>query len=515
MQSQPMTGANLAKIFILAASLGLVSSSAVAQPALLSSDEAVPVPALSAAKPSMPDVLATVSDRPSYNFSEADNQLLDEVQRGCFNYLWNEVGETGLAKDRVMAPVASVAGVGFQLSALPIGVNRGWVTKQQAEQRALSILRALVPRKDNKRYGIYLHYVDQHTGGLDTKAPQVFAGTVDHALFQAGAMAAGSYFGGEVSQLVDKIVSAAQWKPFLVIPKYVDVPEGLISFGWQPDDVANIAGEGEFRPWVWHANSDEERLVYFLAVGATQPDHAVDPAYYYRLSRRVISYGDRQPYCVSWTGSLFTYFFSHCWIDYGQYTADEPQQFGIDKPRVDWLENSRRATLTHIYRCRELQQQFGTFGQNRWGLSPCMGIKRLGDKWKRDKPSYLVQELMPNYSNVENWHRGTIAPYAAGSAIMFTPDQSVAALRDMRNLKDTNGKPLIWKDPAEGGYGFADSFNLDQPHVSWDNVAIDVGPMIVAIENARTGLVWKLFHQHPSTRAAVNRLGWKPLPGKQ
>lgn len=511
MQSQRTLFLRSATIFSVALALVLSRSMATAEPVAIDSRQVGPVPGLQVAESAMPDVQATAAERPKYAFSEADNQLLDEVQRGCFNYLWNEVGETGMAKDRVMAPVVSVAGVGFQLSALPIGIERGWVTHEQAEQRALKILRTLVPREDNKRFGIYLHYVDQDTGGLDTKAPQVFAGTVDHALFQAGAMAAGSYFGGEVSKLVDQIVEQAQWKPFIVQPKYVDVPEGLVSFGWQPDDISNVQGAGSFRPWVWHANSDEERLVYFLAVGAPDEDSAIDPAYYYRLSRRVIAYGDRQPFCVSWTGSLFTYFFSHCWIDYGQYAADDPQQFGIDKPRVDWLENSRRATLTHIYRCRELAQQFGTFSQNRWGLSPCMGIKRLGTKRGPDKPSYLVQELMPNYSNVENWHRGTVAPYAAGSAIMFTPTESVTALRAMRELKDTEGNPLIWKDPAEGGYGFADSFNLDQPHVSWDNVAIDVGPMIVAIENARTGLIWKLFHQHSSAQAAVERLRWERL----
>src|SRR6185295_1489056 len=76
--------------------------------------------------------------RPPYRFSTEDERLLDEVQHGAFNYLWTAViPETGMVRDRTSKPVVSVAGVGFQLSALPIGVERGWVTHAAAEERAL------------------------------------------------------------------------------------------------------------------------------------------------------------------------------------------------------------------------------------------------------------------------------------------------------------------------------------------------------------------------------------------
>jgi hypothetical protein len=95
---------------------------------------------------------------------------------------------------------------------------------------------------------------------------------------------------------------------------------------------------------------------------------------------------------------------------------------------------------------------------------------------------------------------------------MFTPNESVAALRAMKELKDQGGEPLVWRDPAHGGYAFADSFLLARgsddkvPWVSDDNVAIDVGPLLLAIENVRTGLIWRLFMEHPISKSAVERL---------
>jgi hypothetical protein len=107
--------------------------------------------------------------------------------------------------------------------------------------------------------------------------------------------------------------------------------------------------------------------------------------------------------------------------------------------------------------------------------------------------------------------RGTVAPYAAASAIMFTPQESLAALREFRELKGRDGQPLVWRDPHRGGYALADSFNLDQGVTCDDNVAIDVGPMLLAIENARTGLIWRLFMEHDVARRAVERLKFVPL----
>jgi len=100
-----------------------------------------------------------------YRFTDADQTLLDDVQYACFQYFWKEVGSpANLVKDRFKAPVSSIAAVGFQLSSLPIGVERGWITRQQGLKRARTVLEALLTRPDNKKFGVYLHYPDPNTG---------------------------------------------------------------------------------------------------------------------------------------------------------------------------------------------------------------------------------------------------------------------------------------------------------------------------------------------------------------
>jgi hypothetical protein len=275
--------------------------------------------------------------------------------------------------------------------------------------------------------------------------------------------------------------------------------------GWQPADNADMRGPGELMTSVWRVASDEERIIYFLAAGCPTPEFALEPRDYYRLERHIRRHGNMPSLVASPSGTPFQYFFTHCWVDYRSLAADDPSAFGADGPRVDWFENSRRALLTHRQRCIEVADQFKSLATDRWGVSPCMGYNAEGRR------SYLVQQVRPNVTGRENWQLGTIAPYAAGSAIMFTPAESMAALRAYRELKGPDRRPLVWRDPAEGGYGFADSFNLDQQRASDDNVAIDVGPLLLAIENVRSGLIWRLFVEHAVAKRAVERLQLKPF----
>ena len=427
-----------------------------------------------------------------YSFSVDDQNLLDEIEHACFLYFWREVGTPAqLVRDRKNAPVSSIAAVGFQLSSLPIGVERGWITREQGRARAATVLDALMRAPDNKKFGVYLHYPDMNSGGLSHEGFEVLASTVDHALLMAGAITAAEYFGGNVAKLADGMIRDTNWRAF------VKSPEGFLSMGWLPEDPANIAGPGKLIDSIWHDSSDEERLIYFLAAGAPNPDFALDPGVYYRLERQMEQYyPDIAPFAVSWPGALFTYEFSHCWIEYGTFGQDDPARFGVEAPGIDWFENSRRAVLTQRRRCVENPEHFKTLATDRWGFSACAG-----------RDGYIVPELRPNRSGNDSWCEGTVAPYAAGTAIMFTPEESMAALRAFRTLRKADGKPMIWWEPTEGGYGLVDAFNLDQDWASDDYVGIDHGPMLLAIENVRTGLIWKLFMQHETVKRSLERLG--------
>ncbi len=435
----------------------------------------------------------------NYRFSAADEALLDEIQRGCFQYFWNEVGSPAkLAKDKTSDTICSTAAVGFQLSSIPIGVERGWITKADGEQRALTVLRSLVERKDNKKFGIYLHFIDSGTAGLPDFSKTKYryelqASTVDHALLQAGAMTAASYFHGEVARLANEMTKDADWRAMF------NEKAGYLSMGWRAATDRGVDGPGEIHPNHWEWCSDEERLIYFLAVGSPTKNHALEAKTYYQLKRVIKRYGEMPPYAVSWNGSLFTYFFAHCWIDFRHLAADNPAAFGAEGPAVDWFENSRRAVLTQRQRCTEMSQKFPTLGQNRWGLAPCAF---------RDK--YLVHDIRPNISDQDNWLDGILPPYAAGSAIMFTPHESLAALREYKSLRGRDGQPLAWRDPDRGGYAFVDSFSLARPYGQDENFGIDVGPLLLAIENARTGLIWQLFMKDESAKRATVRLRLTP-----
>jgi hypothetical protein len=448
---------------------------------------------LAASQPAAEDILRTPETVAAlaHRFTPEDEQLLDEIQSACFQYFWKEVGQPAcLAKDRVKGPVASIAAVGFQLSSLPVGVERKWITRAQGQERALTVLRSLTGRTDNKRWGMYMHFPDHHTAGPSHHGYLTEASTVDTALLLAGAIPAAEYFGGEVKALVDRMIAEANWKQFAT------GPNGFIYMSWKsPDGVATLDGEGKLSAHCWERASDEERLVYLLAVGTPVEAHAVPAETYYKLSRTVKRHKDMPPFVVSWPGNMFTYFFAHCWIDYRGLGADEPRAFGVDLPRVDGWENSRRAALTHRQRCAEIGEKYKTPSLVRWGMSACAS-----------RDGYIVPETRPNVSDNELLCGGTIAPYAAGSCIMFTPQESMEALRAFRALKGPEGKPFAWREVADGGYGLVDSFNLDQGHAHDDWLGIDQGPMLLAIENVRTGLIWKLFMQNEHVQRALKRL---------
>ncbi|GAB5403695.1 MAG: glucoamylase family protein [Aureliella sp.] len=415
-----------------------------------------------------------------------DEKLLSQIQHGCHNYFWNEVGTAKIARDRKKAPVSSIAAVGFQLAALPIAVERGWVSHDEAEKRGEAVLRRLIARKDNKRFGLYFHYLDLDTAGKSDSGYEVLVSTVDSAILFAGAIVAGEYFGGPVKQLAREMTSNANWSAFTT------GHDGEIAMGWRPSDRRNPTGPGEFHSHHWKIASDEERLVYFLAAGAAE-DHAVAPEQYYKLKRVVKHHAELPPFVVSPQGALFQHFFSHCWIAYNELGPDNPNKFGITAPRVDWFENSRRAALTHRRRCKDVSDRLSTLSGDAWGLSACVS-----------RDGYLVPHVMPNLVDNDKWGHGTLATYAAASSIMFTPRESMQALREFSTLKVAGNPVLV--SPESGGYGLVDSYNVDQQWICDDWVGIDVGPTMVGIENARTGLIWRLFMQSDVAQGAVRRL---------
>lgn len=453
--------------------------------------------------------------KPPYEFGPGDAVFLDQVQRGAFLYFWHEVHpETGMVRDRSSAEIVSVAGVGFQLSALPIGVERGWVSRDEAQNRATLILRSLLAEPTNRHAGLFYHYLDGRTGGPSQEGYEVLVSTIDSALLFAGVITASSYFGGEVARMGDEILGAADWTAFFEAEPAAEFARGFVSLGWKPHDPQDPSGPGSVLPYSWLDSGDEHRLVTFLGVCAGE-GRSLPPQTYYRLRRKLGFYeGVGEMVWFPWSGALFTAIFSHCWIDYAHMGPDNPSEFGVPRRvRVDWWENSRRIAEMHRLEAIRNPHGFRTIGPNAWGLGASDGPRGYHVAHLHPDPLEMPGAIpgvdYPPENSQDDWIDGTIAPYAAGSSILFLPQESLAALRHYRSLRDAQGDPLVWRDPApeHRRYGFLDAYNLDEGWVASDYVAIDQGPLLLAIENARTGLIWRLFHEHPIVERGMRRLG--------
>jgi hypothetical protein len=367
-----------------------------------------------------------------------EEAFLNKLQYDSILYFARESNPAnGLIKDssRPGAP-CSVAAVGFGLAALCIGESRGWIDTQQVYDRVLKILKTFRDVVPNE-HGFFYHFLDMRTG---SRAWNSEVSSIDTALFLAGALFAGEYFKGtEVERVAKQIYWRVDW-PWMMNGRKV------MCMGWRP--------EQGFLWYYWDSYS-EAMILYALAIGS--PTHPISPDAWFEWTRPVDTYGDyRLVYC--YTGSLFTYQYSHAWIDFRQLYE------GVE----NYYANSVNATLANREFCIRNKASFKTYGKDVWGLTASLG-----------PDGYRGYGARPG----EAFHDGTIAPCGMAGSIAFTPEESIRGLKFLYdNYKFLYGK-----------YAFKDAFNLDKNWWSEEYLGIDVGISIMMIENYRTGLVWKKF----------------------
>ncbi|HCT45358.1 MAG: hypothetical protein CMJ35_15960 [Phycisphaerae bacterium] len=459
---------------------------------------------------------AANTERPPFAFSEQDEQLLDEIQRATFRYFIEAVSpETGMVYDRTSSDVVSIAGVGFQLAAFPIGVERGWISRDEAERHAQLILDTLMNEPSNRKAGLFYHFINPHDASARRVGRELVVSTVDSALLFSGMIVAGEYFQGDIKTSVDQLLRDADWSFFLDTPGSGMPDTPYLSLGWKPKDDAVPTGDGELLPYYWIDSGDEHRLTTLLGVCAPKPENRAPEEVYWAL-RRQLGWHEGQGEIVwfPYSGALFTSFFAHLFVDYGSLGTDNPMAHGMpQRARVDWWENSRRVVNLHRDRAIQNPNKLPSLGEDFWGFSASDG-----------PDGYLVSGQFParvemsgaqpdrdfsTYDPMENWGGGVIAPYAPGSSIMFEPALAMESLRASRHAVGDDQNGGVWTE----SWGFRDAFRMNQhQQVDWvaeDYVAISQGPLILAIENARSGLIWELFMSHPSIRNGFTRLGLK------
>lgn len=402
--------------------------------------------------------------------------LLDTLQHSAFQFFWNEANPAnGLVRDRSQpGSPASIASVGFGLSAICIGVDHGWVTREQGRDRVRTTLETFWNGPQSNLDGAYIgykglfyHFLDMNTA---TRAWSSELSTIDTALLLAGVLDAGLYFDGpdtnevRIRWLADTLYRRVDWK-------FMKNLNSGILMGWKPG--TGFSGFGAWRGY------NEAMIMYILALGHPTATKTV-PASDWTFWTGGYYWGAWYGYQYLVFAPLFGHQYSHCWIDFRHIQDAYMRGKGID-----YFENSKRATLAQIEYCKFNQAGWTGYADSLWGLTAC------------DGPSGYNARGAPPAQNDD----GTIAPTAAAGSLPFTFAQS---LKVLHNLWD-HYTPGIW-----GPYGFRDALN---PTYNWydpDYIGIDEGPIVLMIENYRTGAVWNRFMTHPYIQAGLAKAGFLP-----
>ena len=406
------------------------------------------------------------------------DQLLDTLQRSAFNFFWNEVNPAnGLIRDRSSSGApSSIASVGFGLTAICIGADHGWVQRDRARDRVMTTLNTFWRGPQGSgtsgttgNFGLFYHFLDMSTA---TRTWNSELSTIDTGLLLAGIIYARQYFDGSdsvetsIRATADSIYRRMNWNLMR------NFNPGIL-MGWQPE--TGFSGYGQ---WIGY---NEAMIMYILAYGS--PTHPITDDYGWRAWTSGYSWQTQYGYSYVIFPPLFGHQYSHCWVDFRGIADATMRGRGID-----YFENSRRATLAQQAYCVSNPGGFAGYGDSLWGITAS------------DAPGGYSARGAPPPQNDD----GTLAPTASISSIPFAPEVVIPAARNMWNA---------WRDSLwhPAGYGFRDAFN---PGAHWwgpDVIGIDQGPIIIMIENYRTGSVWNRFMRNPDVLRGLDRIGFLPV----
>ena len=430
----------------------------------------------------------------TYSLTAEDESFLDTLQYRTFRFFFDEVNrENGLVPDRTQDwSASSIAAVGWGVVAWAIGAERNWITRDEAVDLTLTLLRFLKnseqsTAKDATGYkGFYYHFLNMKTGKRDWNCE---LSTIDTTWLLAGIRFASQYYDGdseqekEIRSLADSLVYRIDWDWTIIQKSKHYGHVNLVAMGYKPEE-----GLGDFG-WFGYT---EALYLYILAAGT----NLSDPQKVY--NQWVSGYDWSEPYeglaHVTFQ-PLFGHQFSHMFIDFRGLADNYMQEKGID-----YFENSRRATLANWKYCIDNPMDWIGYDSLTWGISACDGP---GDFERDGKRFYGYAGRGATGPDNVIAEDGTITPEAAGGSIPFAPEVCIPTLK---NLHDKYGSKGLW-----GKYGFKDAFNLTIDWYDKDYLGLDQGPILIMIENFRTGLVWKYAMKDPIIQNGLKRLGFKNL----
>lgn len=413
----------------------------------------------------------------------SDEALLDTIQRTTFNYFWEGAEPvSGMARERIHMDgvypqddynVVTSGGSGFGLMALVVGMERGFISRQEGMDR-LERITAFLDSCD-RFHGAWPHWLFGETGRVKAFSTKDNGGDlVETAYLVQGLLTVRQYLDGSdpaesaLQERITALCDGVEWDWYLK-------GESVLFWHWSPE-------------YGWEMNHkitgyNECLITYVLA--ASSETHPIPPEAYhqgwarggeirgenyrYGLLLELEHSGDRE-----YGGPLF-------WSHYS-YLGLDPRNLK-DSYANYWRHNVNHTLINHRY-CVENPKEFAGYSDRCWGLTASYSI----DGYAAHSPA---RDL------------GVISPTAALSSFPYTPEESMKAARF---FYDSLGTRLL------GPFGFYDAFSLEQDWFPQRYLAIDQGPIVVMIENYRSGLLWDLFMRNREVREGLKRLGFEFAP---
>lgn len=405
----------------------------------------------------------------------SDSVLLDLVQRQTFRYFW-DFGHpvSGLARERnTSGDVVTMGGSGFGIMAMVVAIERKWITREQAVDRMLRIINFL--SKASSFHGVFPHWLHGSTGKIIPFGNKDDGGDlVETSYLFEGLLCARQYYNQDTpkeKELRDKINwlwNDIEWN------WYTNGGKDVLYWHWSPNNgwAMNFPIRG----------FNECLITYVLA--ACGERYPVSADVYHKgwvksdfFINGKAFYGIKLPLGFDYGGPLF----------FSQYSFIGLNPNGLTDRYANYWEQNTNHTLINRAYCIDNPKKFKGYGENCWGLT-------ASDNFEGYNAHSPTNDL------------GVISPTAALSAFPYTPKYSMKALRHF--YYDLGDK--IW-----GEYGFTDSFCESRNWYGKSYLAIDQGPIVVMIENYRTGLLWKLFMSCPEVKAGLKKLDFHSLAIKE
>ncbi len=404
-----------------------------------------------------------------------DADLLTMVERSTFRYFWDYAHpESGLIREGYLSHpgnITTTGGTGFGLMAILVGIERGFISRQEGIDRYIKVLQFLI-NKTQRYHGAFSHWIDGKTGETIPFSSKDDGGDlVETAYLMQALLTARNYFDStspgetQIRSMINQLWEGVEWDWYMRSPS-----SNYLYWHWSP----NYNWDMNVRIVGWN----EALITYILAIAS--PTHHVPRKLYESGWAGNSSYTNGKTFYgyplfvgQDYGGPLFFAHYSFLGFD----PRDKKDKY------ANYFINNKNHTLINRAYCIDNPKGFAGYNDSTWGLTAGLdpGGYSVHAPWSSDN--------------------GTISPTAAVSSIVYTPLESMAVIR---NLYRNYGEHL-W-----GVFGFKDAFNPSQNWYSDSYLAIDQGPVLIMIENYRSQLLWNNFMANPEISAALDSIGFVP-----